>query len=235
MILENITKSQGSFDLQIDRLYLDNTKIYGLIGANGSGKSTLARIIMGIAKADTGSIDYQSIPYDKRAYMAQNPYILQASLRDNITYPLKIRKEIIDDKYIEDITKRAGIYELLDQDARSLSSGQIQKVSFLRSIIYDPDLIIIDETLSNLDIESTKLFLDWILELQEIRPRLWIFISHQLSHIQRVCDDIIFIHQGKITNIGTKENILNYKGPGPLSDFLKDRTLGGLNEIMESD
>ena len=79
-----------------------------------------------------------------------------------------------------------------EQYALSLSSGERQKLSFLRAVIFEPRLIMMDETLSNLDPDSEKTIIEMIKEIQAARCATWIIVSHQLESKEGLCD---FIHR----------------------------------------
>ncbi|MEG1895141.1 MAG: ABC transporter ATP-binding protein, partial [Oscillospiraceae bacterium] len=83
-----------------------------------------------------------------------------------------------------------------------------QKLSFIRALIFKPKLVIIDETLSNLDPDSAALFEQLILEQQNKEPITWITISHQLVHIKKICDIVHFMENGNIVARGTPQQML---------------------------
>ena len=89
----------------------------------------------------------------------------------------------------------------------SLSSGEQQKLSFIRALIFKPKLVIVDETLSNLDPDSADLFEKLILEQQEKDPITWITISHQLVHIRKICDMVHFMEKGDIIEKATPHDM----------------------------
>jgi len=192
MRITNLTKKIDDFHLRIPELIIEEKKIHGIIGGNGSGKSTLAKLIMGILEPDAGMIDYGTIPTDKITMTFQRPYLLQESVYDNIVYPLKIRKIKPKEEEIDEWLVRFGLQEKKRRYARSLSSGERQKLSFIRAMIFRPELVIIDETFSNLDQESVEVAEKWILENQQKQPITYIIISHQMNSITHLCD---YIHE----------------------------------------
>ena len=104
-----------------------------------------------------------------------------------------------------------AMFDLQDkakQYARSLSSGEQQKLSMLRAMIFEPKLLIIDETLSNMDPESVDKFEMMILDIQKKKPVTWVLISHRLSHLYRLCDRLHFFSQGRVIASGTGNEIL---------------------------
>ena len=84
-----------------------------------------------------------------------------------------------------------------NQYARSLSSGEQQKLSFIRALVFDPAFVIVDETLSNLDPDSTELFEQLMREQQTKNKMTWLLISHQLVHVRKICDQVHFMERGK--------------------------------------
>lgn len=218
MKITDLEKKIGDFSLQISNLSIVEGKINGFVGGNGCGKTTLAKLIMGILPADGGSIHLGNLTLMDMTMTSQRPYLLHMSVYDNIIYPLKIRKTKIDEKRIDDLLLLCGLLGKKHQYARSLSSGERQKVSLIRALIFDPKLIIIDETLSNLDMESVQLFEKMILDMQFLKPVTWILISHQLAHIYKMCDHVHFFSNGRLVESGTADEI-----------FLKSQ-----NEIIRS-
>ncbi len=195
MKLVGIEKKIGDFQLAIDSLEFAAGKIHGLVGHNGAGKSILLKIIMGLIRPDAGHIDYAGLAMDEITLMTQTPYLLHRSVYENVIYPLKIRGVKIDahrEKEIDALLARAGMLSHKEQYALSLSSGERQKLSFLRAVIFEPRLIMMDETLSNLDPDSEKTIIEMIKEIQAARRATWIIVSHQLESKEGLCD---FIHR----------------------------------------
>ena len=98
---------------------------------------------------------------------------------------MKIRRIRPDEQKIDQWLSRCGLTEKKHQYARSLSSGEQQKVSMIRALIFDPELVMIDETLSNLDPENLELFENVIFDIQKKRKITWLLISHRLAHIYK--------------------------------------------------
>jgi ABC-type multidrug transport system ATPase subunit len=123
---------------------------------------------------------------------------MHASVYENIIYPLKIRRSRIDDAEIDALLERAGILEIKDQYAGSLSSGERQKLSFLRAIVFRPKLILMDETLSNLDAESAGLFREMIIERHREDGSTWLIVSHQWDEMNELFDKVHHMEKGRI-------------------------------------
>ena len=153
---------------------------------------------MGITAPDSGSIDYEGLRPSDITMMSQRPYLMHASVYDNIVYPLKIMGEKIDVKKIDELLERVGLLDIKDQYAGSLSSGERQKLSFLRAIVFKPKMILMDETLSNLDQESEALFKEMILERHREDGSTWLIVSHQWDEMNDLFDRVHHMEKGRI-------------------------------------
>lgn len=208
MKIIDLIKKQGDFELRTKSVTIEEGKIHGIIGGNGCGKTTLCKLMMGMILPDSGKIDYEGLDIREITMTAQRPYFIRGSVYENICYPLKIRHIQPDEQKIDAWLFRCGLEGKKRQYARSLSSGEQQKVSMIRALIFDPRFIMIDETLSNLDPENLELFEQVILEIQKERPVTWMLISHRLAHIYKMCEVLHFMYKGEILASGSKDKIL---------------------------
>ena len=103
-----------------------------------------------------------------------------------------------------------------------LSSGEQQKLSFIRALVFDPAFVIVDETLSNLDPDSTELFEQLMREQQTKNKMTWLLISHQLVHVRKICDQVHFMEQGNVLVSGTPEEILLHPSHPSIRRYLAD-------------
>ena len=207
MKITDLKKQQGSFLLNVKSAEFEAGKVHGIIGSNGSGKTTLSKIIMGTLPYDSGVIDYEGLTDRDITMTGQRPYLMHTSVYNNLIYPLKIRGCKIDEDYVDSWLEKAGLLDKKKQYALSLSSGEQQKLSFIRALIFKPKLVIVDETLSNLDPDSADLFERLILEQQRKDPITWITISHQLVHIRKICDMVHFMEKGDIIEKATPQDM----------------------------
>ena len=201
MIITDLSKTEGDFTLQIDRMELLPGKIHGLVGHNGSGKTILLKCIMGILTPDRGTIDYEGLTPQDITLMSQRPYLLHASVYDNLVYPLKVRGQRPDEKEMDYLLERVGLLAQKKQYARSLSSGERQKLSFLRAMVFGPKFVMMDETLSNMDPDSEAVILDLIRQTQAERPITWLIVNHQLEQKKELCDVMHRMEKGRYCGI----------------------------------
>jgi ABC-type multidrug transport system ATPase subunit len=221
MILGGVRKKSGQFTLNIDDLRLSGDRVYGVIGPNGSGKTTLAKIISGLLEADSGLIDREGLSLRDVTYIPHTPYMMAGTVRENLAYPLKLRKVEASDKLIDNALASLSLLEKKNQAARTLSSGEKQKLAFLRASIFQPRCVVIDEALTDLDIDSADKVERMILETQKRDPVLWIVVSHDLPQIKRICDDVIFMDGGEVLAQGSGHDMLTQAQGAALPEKLK--------------
>jgi tungstate transport system ATP-binding protein len=191
--------------LNIESLLFESNKLYGIIGPNGAGKSTLLRIISGIEQNTSGEIYYNRCILNEQiskliTFMSQRHYLLKTSVFNNIAYPLKIRKQskkTIESK-VNEIMMELQLFDLRDQLATSLSGGEAQKVALARALIFEPQLLLLDEPTANIDPNSMKLIEKVILKRNNEKKGTTIMITHNMSQARRLCDEVIFMNKGEI-------------------------------------
>jgi len=204
--------TQSAFSLDVADLRIDEPGIYGLIGANGCGKSTLAKLIAGVLKPDAGGVE-TALKSRDITMVTQKPYVMDDTVLNNLAYPLRLRgvkryRELCDERLA-----RIGFLDRRNQPARALSGGEKQKLALLRAMIFDPALVILDEAMTELDLDSLDMFTGMILERQKASPAIWIVISHQLAHVRRLCANAFFMANGRLEAQGPTEELLRGDNP----------------------
>jgi ABC-type multidrug transport system ATPase subunit len=233
MKMTDVTKGFDGFDFRIPNLQLVPGQIHGLIGPNGSGKTTAMKLMAGLLEPDGGAIDFEGLARRDITMAPRKPYFLHDSVYRNLTYPLSVRGVKPDPEQIDQYLRMIGFENRRKQYAPSLSTGEQQKLSIVRALIFSPKLILIDEALSNLDIESVGMFERLILDRQSREPVTWVVVSHQLSHIQRLCDRLIFLYNGAVEAEGPAEEMLLQPRNPQLKAYLRHVTLS--NQTGDAD
>ena len=196
--------------------------MFGVVGLSGAGKSTLINLLAGLLPPSSGQISIDNIELSldsspawlgKIGYISQSPYIMDASLAENIA--LSRWGEEIDCERVMDCCRMAaidfldqlesGIDTILGERGTRLSGGQAQRVVIARALYSSPELIIFDEATSSLDIKNEKVIHETILSLRN--HATLVIIAHRLSSVEG-CENILWLENGKVVKSGESSTVL---------------------------
>lgn len=229
--VKNLYKSYDKQVLKDVNLEIQDKSIVAIIGPSGGGKSTFLRLLSGIEEANEGTIIVNDTLIEKkniRDYHKKIGFVFQShslfphlSVLKNITLILeKIHK--VDRVEAEDKAKilleKFGLIEHIDKKPKQLSGGQSQRVSIVRSLAIDPQILFFDEPTSSLDPILTYEVLDTIKKLKE-EKKDFIIVTHEIGFAREVADYILFIDKGNIIEHGSKSILQNPESP-ELREFL---------------
>lgn len=235
--LENVKKAFGPVQV-LHGISLDiaSGEFVSLLGASGCGKTTLLRIVAGLeavssGKVEIGGRDVTALAPEKRdiSMMFQSYALLpHLSVAENIRFPLRMRgigsREQQQDK-VRAALETVQLGHLADRKPRQLSGGQQQRVALARAIVSDPQVLLLDEPLSNLD---ARLREDMQVELIEIHKRLkltTIFVTHDQEEALSLSDRIVLFNAGKVEQQGTPADIYAQPATEFASNFLGSANL----------
>lgn len=191
----------------------------GILGESGSGKSTMGRVLCGLLKPDSGEavLDGVSV-YASRAgrrnlqnklSIVFQDYTTSANprfrIRDIIGEGLTVQ-ERREGKKLDRKAETSRLLELVglpadfaDRFPHELSGGQLQRVCIARAVACKPEIILFDEAISSLDAHTQVQVMDLLRELKDRLGLTYIFITHDLTSITYLCDDVLFLYQGRVT------------------------------------
>ena len=210
------TRNQVLFDVS---LKVSQGTCLGILGESGSGKSTLGRVICGLLKPDTGEVKIQDVSVyasrngrknlQKRLSVVFQDYTTSANPRFRV-------KEIIAEGLaarernqkirLDRLEETNRLLELVGLDPsyanrypHELSGGQLQRVCIARAVACQPEIILFDEAISSLDAHTQVQIMDLLHDLKEKLRLTYIFITHDLTSVTYLCDDVLFLYHGRIT------------------------------------
>lgn len=183
---------------------LEKGKIYGLLGPNGAGKTTVMKLISNLIASDGGNIKYGDI---KINYLMDVPQFYEyMKVEEYLIFLCQLIKLENYPKKVEELLNITNLYQHKDKKIKQLSRGLRQKLGIASVLVNEIDLLILDEPISALDPLGRKEILNLIHSLKG--KMCVIFSSHVLEDIEKVCDHILLINNGKIILNDTCENVL---------------------------
>lgn len=182
--------------LDIGQLDLELQKLHAVIGPNGSGKTTLLRLLSGLDKPSSGQV-HMSFRRSDIAFCFQKPYMFVGSVRDNVAMGLRAKRNGEAHANADDIMEKLGIFGLASSDAKSLSAGEMQRVSLARSMATHPRLLLLDEPTANIDPESLQLIEEEVQELNQSGATV-IMATHSVERAYHLTENIIRLEKGRL-------------------------------------
>jgi len=246
--LTSVSKRYGDITA-VDYLDLDIKKgeIFGLLGPNGSGKSTTLKMILGLVKPDSGSVNVLGINVEddpvavkrKVGYVPESPRVYEfLTGLEFLDFTGDIYGMQLDEKKkrIEEFLKALDLEGREGDMISSYSEGMKQKVVIISAIMHRPELLLLDEPLSGLDPRSARIVKDLLHEMAS-QGVTTIMSTHILEIAQAMCDRIAIMYNGRISALGTMEE-LRQKARMPdsgLEDiFLKLTGTGDIKPVVEA-
>ena len=206
-------------------LKLERGKTYAFVGPTGGGKTTTASLIARLYDATTGTVllnekDIRSYKPEERSkkigFILQEPFLFTGSVKDNILYGNEPYKNYSDEQ-MEEVIKNSNLQSLLtifenglqtkvSSGGDNISLGQRQLIAFMRAVIRNPEVLILDEATANIDTMTEQLLEDILNKLPDTTTR--IIIAHRLNTIENA-DEIFFVNAGEIIPAGSFNDAVN--------------------------
>lgn len=215
-------------------------EIFGLLGPNGAGKTTTLRMLATLIKPDSGDalVDGKSIVNEPEQVRSKIGFLTSELKLEDFFTP-NFLYDFFSDLYgvaveernarKEELFKKFGIDEFAEVKVANLSTGMKQKVSLVVSLVHNPDIIIFDEPTNGLDVITAKVVTDFLLDLKD-QGKTVIVSTHIFSLIEKICDRVGIIINGKMIECDSLENMTKEKN---LEDKFFDiyvETVGDQNE-----
>ena len=210
-------------------------EVVGYLGPNGSGKSTTAKMLTGLLDPSRGSVffDGHDVARDPLHFRRRLGYVPE----EPILYTFQSATEYLElvgrlrELNLAQLTKKIGaLLELFglshaaNQDIGSYSKGMKQRVMLIAALLHDPDVLILDEPDSGLDVTTTLVLRRLVVALAR-RGKAVLYSSHVLELVEKTCDRVLVIHQGRLVADGTVEALQRMVSAGSLEEVFSQLVL----------
>ncbi len=223
--LKNIQK----YICQDANLEIFDKELLVLLGPNGAGKTTLLNVIAGLTDY-SGSVLFDSVPVDKvPASKREVGYLFQdlvlfphLDVVANIAYGLKTQKQPQSkvEARVQELLKLMKIKHLSPRYPKQLSGGEKQRVALARALALLPKVLLLDEPLSSLDVQTSKYLRIELKQLQKELGITTIYVTHDLREAEEIADRIAIIQHGHMEQVGTPDEVFFYPQNERVSEFI---------------
>lgn len=244
MEVRGISKSYGDV-LALNDINFDvfEGEFLSVLGASGCGKTTLLRILIGLLDADQGQILKDGIditdthPSDRSMGIVFQNYALfqNMTVLENVEYAMKIKPEFKGKSHeiAVNLIERVGLAEHMDKRPAELSGGQQQRVAMARTLALNPEIILLDEPMSALDVDTRLHLRREIKEIQKEFGTTMIYITHDQEEAFAMGDRIMVMKEGKIEQIDTPTKIMESPKSAYIRSFIIDNLKAKIDSIIK--
>ena len=211
--------------------------ITGLLGHNGAGKSTTLRVLYGLLKADSGSVEVDGIDVLQAPLLAQQRIGVMTdahglyprlTAREHIEYFARLRgiPAPLVNARIQTLLARLDMEDIAQRRAAGYSQGEKMKVCLARSLIHNPQNIIMDEPTNGLDVMTTRSVRS-ILQMLKAENKCILLSSHIMQEVSALCDEVVIIAEGRVLFQGALDLLMQHTGQTTLEDAFVSMTGAG--------
>lgn len=233
MACESITVSRNSRTiLDVPALAVEEGELLAVLGSTGAGKSTLLEILDMTLRPDTGKLLWRGedirrakpgSPVRRKISMAfQIPLLFKGSVYDNVAYGLRLRGKARHerDRQVNEILELFKVRNLAAADAISLSGGEAHRVSLARALVFEPELLLLDEPMASLDPGTKEGLLAELMEILRQLKVTCVYVTHSREEAFIVADRLAVMEGGRIAQTGTAENVFYRPATADIAAFV---------------
>jgi tungstate transport system ATP-binding protein len=228
--LQKIYDNRGV--INVDALDIHKGEIFAIVGPSGAGKSTLLRIMNFLETPSKGKIYYKmhefseevDMPLDLRRQVAtvfQSPNLLNRTVWANVQFGLKLRGLKNSNHQVNLVLKKVGLQDFSQQQARTLSGGEAQRVALARTMVLKPEVLLMDEPTANLDPYNVGLIEDTVVDLNREHGTTIVIVTHNVFQAHRLAHRVAFLLNGEIIEVREAEEFFQKPKDPRTSAFLR--------------
>lgn len=221
----------GRTVLDVQSLTIRQGEILGLVGPSGAGKSTLLRLLAFLEPSSKGQLYFRERLCDgewpqleerrKITMVFQDPHLLRRSVYDNVAYGLGLRGSKNGHEMVDAMINQLGLSDLAHAQARTLSGGEAQRVALARSLVLEPDVLLLDEPTSNLDPYNIKLIEEMIVRVNREQAMTIIMVTHNVFQARRLADRVGLLLGGKLVEVSDTADFFENPQRSETAAFVK--------------
>jgi ABC-2 type transport system ATP-binding protein len=209
--------------------------VLGLLGGNGAGKTTTIAMLLGLLEPTVGEIHVLGIDMRKKRYAAlprmnfSSPYVdlpHRLTVRENLLFYGRLYG-VKDLKHrIVEIASQMQVEQFLDRQAGKLSAGQKTRVALAKALINKPAVLLLDEPTASLDPDTADWVRTFLKEYQRETNATILLASHNMSEVERLCDDVLLLQTGRVFERGSPRELIARFGREDMEEVFLDMARG---------
>ena len=209
--------------------------VLGLLGGNGAGKTTTIAMLLGLLEPTSGQIEVLGVDMLKRRYAAlprmnfSSPYVdlpHRLTVRQNLAFYGGLYGVPGLRHRIEEIAREMQVDEFLDRQAGKLSAGQKTRVALAKALINRPEVLLLDEPTASLDPDTADWVRGYLKDYQRRTGATILLASHNMSEVERLCDDVILLQAGRVFERGSPRELIDRFGREDMEEVFLDMARG---------
>ncbi len=209
--------------------------VLGLLGGNGAGKTTTIAMLLGLLEPSAGEILVLGIDMLRRRYAAlprmnfSSPYVdlpHRLTVRQNLAFYGRLYGVRNLGRRVEEIAEHMQVAEFLDRQAGKLSAGQKTRAALAKALINRPEVLLLDEPTASLDPDTADWVRGYLKDYQRETGATILLASHNMSEVERLCDDVILLQTGRVFDRGSPNALIERFGREDMEEVFLDMARG---------
>lgn len=221
---EALAVNQVSFDVKPG-------SVCALLGGNGAGKTTLLAMLLGLLLPSAGALSVLGVDILRHRYRVlkrmnfSSPYVdlpQRLTVRENLVVYARLYGVRKPNQRLARLGEQLDFAQFMQRPYGTLSAGQKTRVALAKALLNQPEVLLLDEPTASLDPDTADYIRGWLKDYQREQGATLLMASHNMLEVERLCDDVIVLRQGKVIDRGTPGELLDHYGRDTLEEVFID-------------